>query len=50
MQIYVCDKYKKGINFKRLPKEMYEEVEGIFTYTGNLSKSELEILLDNIFS
>lgn len=33
-----------------IPKEMYEEVEGIFTYTGTLSKSELEILLDNIFS
>jgi hypothetical protein len=32
-----------------LPKGMYEEIDGMFTYKGDLTKNELIKILDNIF-
>lgn len=32
-----------------LPKGMYEEIDGLFTYNGNLTKEDFISILDNIF-
>jgi len=33
-----------------LPKGMYEEIDGLFTYKGNLTKDKLISILDRIFN
>jgi hypothetical protein len=33
-----------------LPDGMYEEIDGVFTYNGDLTKDELISILDNIFN
>lgn len=33
-----------------LPEGMYEEIDGMFTYNGDLTKDELISILDNIFN